>query len=53
MDTQINKMEGYTNISLPKDLAEKIDKIIQKSKKGYKTRSEFVKDAVRRLLDAT
>lgn len=40
----------YSNIALPNDLVEKIDSIITHSKMGYKTRGEFVKEAVRILL---
>ena len=38
----------YAVIKLPKDLADMIDLMI--GRMGYKTRTEFVKDAVRRLL---
>ncbi|MBD3249145.1 ribbon-helix-helix protein, CopG family [Candidatus Woesearchaeota archaeon] len=43
-------MNHYKNIALPDDLIEKIDSIIKNSKMGYKTRGEFVKEAVRNLL---
>lgn len=39
---------SYTIIKLPMDLADEIDRLMYKF--GYRTRSEFVKDAVRRLL---
>lgn len=41
---------NYKNIALPDDLVEKIDKIIKKQGLGYKSRGEFVKEAVRNLL---
>ncbi|MFH1683095.1 MAG: ribbon-helix-helix domain-containing protein [Candidatus Woesearchaeota archaeon] len=44
------KFNHYKNIALPSDLIERIDIIIQSSKLGYKTRGEFVKEAVRNLL---
>ena len=43
-------MSKYKNIALPNDLIERIDYIIKKSKMGYKSRGEFVKEAVRNLL---
>lgn len=45
----VNEKE-YRIIKLPKDLADIIDEMI--GRMGYKTRTEFVKDAVRRLLSA-
>ena len=44
---QINR---YKNVALPNDLIERIDSVIKNSKMGYKTRGEFVKEAVRGLL---
>ena len=44
------KINHYKNIALPSDLVERIDAVIRNSKMGYKTRGEFVKDAVRALL---
>ena len=43
-------MNNYRNIALPDDLVERIDSVIKKSKMGYKTRGEFVKEAVRNQL---
>lgn len=43
-------MRRYTNIPLPDELANQIDRIIQKQGLGYKTKSEFVKEAVREKL---
>ena len=40
----------YTNIGLPEDLIQKIDEVIKKGHFGYKTRGEFVKEAVRDSL---
>ncbi len=44
------KKSHYKNIALPNDLIERIDSVIKNSKMGYKTRGEFVKEAVRALL---
>ncbi|MBI2662571.1 ribbon-helix-helix protein, CopG family [Candidatus Woesearchaeota archaeon] len=43
-------MKHYTNIALPKELADRIDEIIKRDGWGYKTRGEFVKEAVRMLV---
>jgi metal-responsive CopG/Arc/MetJ family transcriptional regulator len=43
-------MSKYKNIALPDDLIDKIDSVIKTSKMGYKTRGEFVKEAVRSHL---
>jgi len=37
-------------VSLPKDLVDRIEKLIKEGKYGYQSISEFVKDAVRRRL---
>ena len=42
--------EDYRIIKLPIELAELIDDVL--GKMGYKSRTEFVKDAVRHLLQA-
>lgn len=39
----------WTTVSIPVDLAEKIDKIAKE--KGYNNRADFVRDAIRRLLE--
>ncbi len=43
-------MRRYTNVALPDDLVEQIDRIIKKRGLGYKSRGEFVKEAVRNQL---
>lgn len=40
----------YTNIPLPDELAGQIEKVIETAELGYKTKSEFVKEAVREKL---
>jgi metal-responsive CopG/Arc/MetJ family transcriptional regulator len=44
----ISMSTGYSVIKIPDELAEEIDKIV--GKHGYRSRTEFVKDAVRTLL---
>ena len=41
---------GYVNVGLPIDLIKQIDKVVRKSNFGYKSRGEFVKEAVRASL---
>ena len=43
-------MRRYTNIPLPDELAEQVDGVIETAELGYKTKSEFVKEAVRERL---
>lgn len=43
-------MRKYVNIPLPGELAEQIDSVIKTARFGYKTKSEFVKEAVREKL---
>lgn len=40
----------YTNIPLPDELAKQIDDVIKTAELGYKTKSEFIKEAVRERL---
>ncbi|MBI4739494.1 CopG family transcriptional regulator [Candidatus Woesearchaeota archaeon] len=40
-------MSSYTNVALPAELAKKIDEIVKDANLGYKTKAEFVKEAVR------
>ncbi|MDO8508193.1 MAG: ribbon-helix-helix domain-containing protein [Nanoarchaeota archaeon] len=37
----------YVNISITEDLANKIDEFIAKSKQGYRSRAEFISEAIR------
>lgn len=40
----------YTFVKIPKDLVDEVDKSVVTTSYGYRSRSEFIKDAVRRLL---
>lgn len=44
-------MTDYITVSLPKSFIKKIDEVIEKKELGYKSRPEFIKDAVRRHLE--
>lgn len=41
----------YVNVSIPEELAKKIDEFISKSKLGYRSRAEVVVEAVRKLMN--
>jgi len=41
----------YVSISIPGELIVNVDKVIEKKVRGYSSRAEFVKDAIRRLLE--
>ncbi len=43
--------DNYTTVRLPKELMLEIDDIIRRRVRGYKSRSEFIKEAIRRRLD--
>jgi len=40
----------YVNISIPEELAKRVDEFIKKSKMGYRSRAEVVSEALRRLF---
>jgi len=46
----LTDMRRYTNIPLPDELAQQIEDVIKTADLGYKTKSEFVKEAVREKL---
>jgi metal-responsive CopG/Arc/MetJ family transcriptional regulator len=41
---------GYTNAAIPNDLAARVDRLVKRSDLGYRSRQEFITDAVRRHL---
>jgi len=41
----------YTTVHIPTALAEAIDEIIESERYAYSSRSEFIKDAIRRFLE--
>ena len=43
--------KGYTTIALPDELVVEIDALIKTKKRGYSSRGELVKEAVRILID--
>lgn len=45
--------KGYTTVALPDELIKEVDTLVSQKKKGYTSRGEFVKEAVRALLFKT
>ncbi|MFA5175942.1 MAG: ribbon-helix-helix domain-containing protein [Candidatus Nanoarchaeia archaeon] len=43
--------KNYVNVSVPSELINEIDKTWKKSKKGYRSRAEFVLGAIREKID--
>ncbi len=43
--------DDYTTVRLPKELMEEIDEIIKQGMRGYKSRAEFIKEAIRRRFE--
>lgn len=41
---------AYVNVAVPFELAKRLDRIVKLSQLGYRSRQEFVTDAVRRLV---
>ncbi len=42
--------KNYVNVSIPSDLVYSLDEIWKKSKKAYRSRAEFVIEAVREKM---
>jgi metal-responsive CopG/Arc/MetJ family transcriptional regulator len=40
----------YVNVKIPIELADEVDKVVEKKILGYRSRAEFVADAVRDKL---
>jgi metal-responsive CopG/Arc/MetJ family transcriptional regulator len=40
----------YVNISITEDLAKEIDEYMKKAKEGYRSRAEFISEAIRLRL---
>ncbi|MES2155770.1 MAG: ribbon-helix-helix domain-containing protein [bacterium] len=40
----------YVNAALPADLAKRVDRLLKSTDLGYRSRQEFVTDAVRQLV---
>ncbi len=43
--------DDYITVRLPKELMDEIDSIIKRGLRGYKSRSEFIKEAIRKRFE--
>jgi hypothetical protein len=43
--------DDYTTVRLPKELMDEIDQLIKRGIRGYKSRAEFIKEAVRKRFE--
>jgi len=48
----MKREEDYVTIRIPRQLAQKMDEIIQSGTLGYKTRAEMVKEAIRLRIES-
>ena len=44
-------VKNYVNVSIPSELIDLIDETVKKSRKGYRSRSEFVIASIREKID--
>ena len=51
MSNEESNSDDYTTVRLPKELMEEIDQIIKRGIRGYKSRSEFIKEAIRKRFE--
>jgi len=51
MPTKKGKGAKFVSVSIPAEVIEQIDRMIESRKHGYESRPEFIKDAVRRRLE--
>jgi Arc/MetJ-type ribon-helix-helix transcriptional regulator len=51
MNPQEPSSDDYTTVRLPNEIMEEIDQIIKRKTRGYKSRSEFIKEAIRRRFE--
>ncbi len=51
MSSEEPNSDDYTTVRLPKELMKEIDQIIKRGTRGYKSRSEFIKEALRKRFE--
>ena len=51
MSSEETNSDDYTTVRLPKEIMDEIDQIIKRGTRGYKSRSEFIKEAIRKRLE--
>ncbi len=53
VSNSLTMVSKYTNVALPEDLINEIDKVVKESGLGYTSRGEIVKEAVRTFLKSS
>lgn len=48
---QVLNQEAYVSVSIPSELIVEVDKFVDVSYMGHKTRAEFIKSAIRRFIE--
>ncbi len=51
MSSEETNSDEYTTVRLPKEIMDEIDQIIRRGTRGYKSRAEFIKEAIRKRFD--
>ena len=49
--SRMSKPSKHVSVSIPRDLIERIDRIIESGRYGYDSRPEFIKEAIRKRLE--
>ncbi len=50
-DESNSNSDEYTTVRLPKEIMDEIDQIIKRGIRGYKSRAEFIKEAIRKRFE--
>ena len=50
-DESNSSSDEYTTVRLPKEIMDEIDQIIKRGIRGYKSRAEFIKEAIRKRFE--
>ena len=51
MSSEETNPDEYTTVRLPKEIMDEIDQIIKRGIRGYKSRAEFIKEAIRKRFE--
>ncbi len=51
MSSEETNSDEYTTVRLPKEIMDEIDQIIKRGIRGYKSRAEFIKEAIRKRFE--
>ncbi len=51
MSEESSNSDDYTTVRLPKELLDELDQILKSGVRGYKSRAEFIKEAIRKRFE--